>query len=200
MGGDGENVFRLAVLASGNGSNLQAIIDRVHGRDGIEVVAVISDKPGCNALARAGRAGIATATFPAAEYANREQRDLAMVRHVEDADVDLVVLAGYMQLLSPAFVRAFERRIVNVHPALLPAFPGLHAIEQALAAGVDQTGVTVHYVDEGVDTGPVIDQRSVPIELGDTIETLAPRIHAVEHELLPSVIRRLAVERGVPAR
>lgn len=197
--------LRIAVLASGNGSNLQAIIDAIESGAlvGVELVAVLSDKPGCRALERARAANIATAEFPLGIYstpeataAAREVRDRSMIECLRELRVDLVVLAGYMQILSPEFVNAFAGRIINVHPALLPSFPGLHAIEQALEAGVDETGVTVHYVDEGVDTGPVIAQEAVAIEPGDTAEALAERIHAVEHRLLPAVIGRIATERA----
>ena len=155
--------FRIVVLASGSGTNLQAILDRLHGREGIEVVGVGSDKSGARALERAKAVGVETAVFPRDEYAEREARDGAMGDWIEARGADLVVLAGYMQLLSPSFVRRFRNRIVNVHPALLPDFPGLDAIGQALEAGVEVTGVTVHFVDEGVDTGPVIAQREVPV-------------------------------------
>ena len=150
----------------GRGTNLQAILDTLHGRDGIEVVGVGSDKPGARALERARAAGVETAVFPRDEYADREARDAAMADWIEARGADLVVLAGYMQLLSAAFVARFRDRIVNIHPALLPAFPGLDAIGQALAAGVEMTGVTVHFVDEGVDTGPAIVQREVPVPAG----------------------------------
>ncbi len=184
--------FRLVVLASGNGTNLQAILDRLHGREGIEVVGVGSDKPGARALERARGAGVETAVFPRGEYADREARDAAMAEWIESLGADLIALAGYMQLLSPAFVARFPNRIVNVHPALLPAFPGLDAIGQALAAGVEVTGVTVHFVDEGVDTGPPILQREVPVPPGRDRARLEEAIHAVEHELYPEAIRMLA--------
>ncbi|MEX2447558.1 MAG: phosphoribosylglycinamide formyltransferase [Solirubrobacterales bacterium] len=185
--------FKLVVLASGNGSNLQAILDTLHGREGVEVVGVGSDKPGARALERAEAAGVATAVFPREKFANREARDAAMAEWVEGRGADLVALAGYMQLLSAAFVARFRDRIVNVHPALLPAFPGLDAIGQALDAGVETTGVTVHFVDEGVDTGPPILQREVPVPPGRDRAELEAAIHAVEHELYPEAIRSLAL-------
>ena len=162
--------FRVGVLASGTGSNLQAILDRVHGRDA-EVVAVGSDKPGAQALARAEALGIATATFPGAEYADRSARDTAMALWLREQEVELVVLAGYMQLVGAAFLSRFPQRVINVHPALLPAFPGIRAVEQALEYGVKVFGVTVHFVDEGVDTGPIILQRAV--ELPDATDPAA---------------------------
>ena len=187
--------FRIVVLASGSGTNLQAILDTLHGREGIEVVGVGSDKPGARALERARAAGVEAATFPREEYAEREARDAAMAEWIEARGADLVVLAGYMQLLSRAFVTRFRGRVVNVHPALLPAFPGLDAIGQALAAGVETTGVTVHFVDEGVDTGPPIVQREVPVPEDRDRARLEEAIHAVEHELYPEAIRMIAAGR-----
>jgi phosphoribosylglycinamide formyltransferase-1 len=184
--------FKLVVLASGSGTNLQAILDTLHGREGIAVVGVGSDKPGARALERARSAEVDTAVFPRDEHAGREARDAAMAAWIEARDADLVVLAGYMQLLSPPFVARFRNRIVNVHPALLPAFPGLDAIGQALAAGVETTGVTVHFVDEGVDTGPSILQREVPVPTDRDRGRLEEAIHAVEHELYPEAIRMIA--------
>ena len=187
--------FRLVVLASGNGTNLQAILDALHGREGIEVVGVGSDKPGARALERAAAAGVEAAVFPRNDYPDREERDAALADWIEARGGDLVVLAGYMQLLSPAFVARFRDRVVNVHPALLPSFPGLDAIGQALAAGVETTGVTVHFVDEGVDTGPTILQREVPVPADRDRERLEAAIHAVEHELYPEAIRMIAAGR-----
>jgi len=188
--------FKLVVLASGSGTNLQAILDVLQGREGIEVVGVGSDKPGARALERAGEAGVETAVFPREDYAGREARDAAMAAWIERRGADLVVLAGYMQLLSPAFVGRFRNRIVNVHPALLPAFPGLDAIGQALEAGVETTGVTVHFVDEGVDTGPAILQREVPVPADRDRARLERAIHTVEHELYPEAIRMIAQGRA----
>ncbi len=187
--------FRIVVLASGTGSNLQAILDRLHGREGIEVVGVGSDKPGARALERAREAGVEAGLFPRDEYPDREARDAAMGDWIEARDADLVVLAGYMQLLSPAFVARFRNRVVNVHPALLPAFPGLDAIGQALEAGVEATGVTVHFVDEGVDTGPAIVQREVAVPADRDRAALEAAIHAVEHELYSEAIRMIAAGR-----
>ena len=184
--------FRIVVLASGGGTNLQAILDRLHGRDGIEVVGVGSDRPAAPALERGRAAGIETAVFPGEEYPERAARDAAIGDWVEARAANLVVLAGYMQLLSDAFVERFRNRVVNIHPALLPAFPGLDAIGQALAAGVEATGVTVHFVDEGVDTGPTILQREVPVPPGVQREELEAAIHAVEHELYREAIRMIA--------
>jgi phosphoribosylglycinamide formyltransferase-1 len=184
--------MRVAVLASGAGSNLQAILDQVHGRDGVEVVAVGSDRPGARALERAQASGIETATFPVAEYADREARDAAVGDWLERCEAELVVLAGYMQLLSESFVRRFARRVINVHPALLPSFTGLDAIGQALEYGVRTTGVTVHFVDEGVDTGPVLLQEAVDVPASRDRAELETAIHAVEHRLLPEAVRLIA--------
>jgi phosphoribosylglycinamide formyltransferase-1 len=184
--------FRLVVLASGSGTNLQAILDTLHGREGIEVVGVGSDKPEARALERARAAAVETGVFPTPEYADRTARDDAMGDWIEARRADLVALAGYMQLLSDAFVARFRNRVVNVHPALLPSFPGLDAIGQALGAGVEETGVSVHFVDEGVDTGPVILQRRVPVPPSRDRAELEAAIHAVEHRLYPEAIRMIA--------
>jgi phosphoribosylglycinamide formyltransferase-1 len=184
--------FKLCVLASGGGTNLQAIIDQLHGEDGIEVAGVASDKPDARALQRARDAGIETAVFPGGEYGDREARDTAIGDWIEQRGADLIVLAGYMQLFSSSFVNRFRNRIINVHPALLPSFPGLDAVQQALDHGVKVTGVTVHFVDEGVDSGPIILQRPVPVPPDRQWQTLEDEIHAIEHALLPEAIRLIA--------
>ena len=186
------SAFRIVVLASGSGTNLQAILDKLHGQGLVEVVGVGSDKPGARALERATATGIDTAVFPADAYTDRMGRDAAMGDWVESHRPGLVVLAGYMQLLSSPFVQRFRNRVVNVHPALLPAFPGLDAIGQALAAGVEKTGVTVHFVDEGVDTGPTILQRELAVPPGGSRDELESAVHALEHELYPEAIRMIA--------
>jgi phosphoribosylglycinamide formyltransferase-1 len=172
----------IGVLVSGRGSNLQALIDQ-----GLPVSAVASNVSGAAALARAERAGIPAAVFALDAYPSREERDLAMADWLGAHGVELVVCAGYMQLLTPVFLRRYTA--INVHPSLLPAFPGTRPLEDALAAGVTETGVTVHFVDEGVDSGPVIFQEPVPILPGDTAETLRGRVHEVEHRLLPEAAR-----------
>lgn len=188
--------FRIVVLASGGGTNLQAILDQLHGgEEGIEVVGVGSDKPGAMALERAGRAGVETAVFPTADYADRAERDRALGDWIEGREPDLVVLAGYMQLLSPEFIGRFRNRVINVHPALLPAFPGIDAVQQAIDHGSKITGVTVHFVDEGVDSGPIILQRPVPVAPGRDWDETERAIHATEHALLPETIRMLAAGR-----
>jgi phosphoribosylglycinamide formyltransferase-1 len=183
--------LRVGVLASGAGTNLQAILDRVHGREA-DVVAVGSDKAGAQALERAASLGIATRVFPAREFAGREARDAAMAAWLRDAGAELIVLAGYMQLVTPAFLRVFPQRVINVHPALLPAFPGLAAIEQALAYGVKVFGVTVHFVDEGVDTGPVILQRAVELPEASEAAHVRDALRPLEHELLCEAVALIA--------
>jgi phosphoribosylglycinamide formyltransferase-1 len=175
----------IGVLVSGNGSNLQALLDA-----GLPVAAVASNRPGVRALDRAAEAGVPAAVFELGAHGSREARDAAMAEWLRERGVDLVVCAGYMQLLTAPFLDAFPQRIVNVHPSLLPQFPGARAIEQALEAGVGTTGVTVHLVDEGLDTGPVLEQLPVDVEPRATLEE---RIHAVEHRLLPKVVSELCV-------
>jgi phosphoribosylglycinamide formyltransferase-1 len=173
----------IGVLVSGEGTNLQALVDAK-----LPIAAVASNKPGVRALGRARAAGIPTRVFVLDSYASRDRRDEEMASWLRLRGVDLVVLAGYMHLLTPPFLDAFPDRIVNVHPSLLPAFPGAHAIEDALAAGAETTGVTIHYVDSGLDSGTVIRQETVRVE---PRETLVARIHSVEHRLLPEVVREL---------
>ncbi len=183
------------MLASGAGTNLQAILDRLHGQEGIEVVGVGSNKAEAGALERAKAAGVATAVFPAADFDDRAARDAGIGDWLDGLEVDLVVLAGYMELLSAAFVARFEHRVVNVHPALLPAFPGLDAIGRALDAGVRITGVTIHFVDAGVDSGPIILQRPVPVPPDRDRDALEAAIHATEHAIYPEAIRMIAAGR-----
>jgi phosphoribosylglycinamide formyltransferase-1 len=173
----------IGVLVSGEGTNLQALLDA-----GLRIHAVASNRKGVRALERARAAGIETATFALDCHATREERDLVMATWLERHGVELVVLAGYMHLLTRPFLARFPERVVNVHPSLLPAFPGAHPIEDALAAGAETTGVTVHLVDEGVDTGPILRQEPVPVE---PRATLGERLHAVEHQLLPTVVEDL---------
>jgi phosphoribosylglycinamide formyltransferase-1 len=176
----------IGVLVSGEGTNLQALIDA-----GLPVVAVAANVPGAPALRRGADAGAATAEFPLDAFADRDARDAAMADWLLEQGVSLVVLAGYMHILRPSFLSRFPDRVVNVHPALLPSFPGARAVEDALAAGVTETGATVHMVDEGIDTGPVLRQEPVPVLPGDTSASLHERIRAVEHRLLPAVVREL---------
>ena len=175
----------IGVLVSGEGSNLQALLD-AH----LPVVAVASSRQEAPALERADAAGVAAAAFPLPDFADREQRDRTMANWLQEQGARLIVCAGYMQLLTREFLERFPERIVNVHPSLLPEFPGARAIDDALAAGVEITGVTVHLVDEGLDTGAIVRQVPVPVE---PRESLVERIHEVEHRLLPEVVRELCV-------
>ena len=184
--------FHLAVLASGTGSNLHALLDKVHGRDGIEIVCVASNKQDAPALERARAAEIETGVFPAEEYPDRASRDLALADWLDEREVHLVVLAGFMEILTTHLIDRFRGRIVNVHPSLLPAFPGVRAVEQALDYGVQVTGVTVHFVDEGVDSGPIIKQEAFELPYHRDIREVETRIHEIEHELLPRVVRLIA--------
>jgi phosphoribosylglycinamide formyltransferase 1 len=173
----------IGVLVSGFGSNLQALIEA-----GLPIAAVGSNRKDAYALDRARAAGIPTATFALDCHPSREDRDLVMATWLEEHGAELVVLAGYMHLLTKPFLARFPGRIVNVHPSLLPAFPGAHPIEDAVAAGVETTGVTVHLVDEGVDSGPILVQEPVPVEPRETLED---RLHTVEHRLLPETVAEL---------
>jgi phosphoribosylglycinamide formyltransferase 1 len=176
----------IGVLVSGEGTNLQALIDA-----GLPIAAVASNKPGIRALERAQAAGIPTEVFDADGFPTREERDAAMADWLLARGVELVVCAGYMHLLRAPFLERFEGRIVNTHSAPLPDFPGAHPIEDVLAAGVNETAATVHWVDEGIDTGPVIAAERVPVHEHDTAESLRARVQAVEHRLLPQTVREL---------
>jgi phosphoribosylglycinamide formyltransferase-1 len=184
--------MNVGVLASGAGTNLQALLDRAHGRDGVAIVAVASDQPKATALDRARRAGVPVAAFPIDEYEDREARDIAMADWLEQREVELVVMAGYMRLLNPAFLERFSGRVINVHPALLPAFPGLHAVQQGIDYGVKVFGVTIHFVDEGVDSGPVILQRAIDIPEATDVDAVLEQLHPIEHQLLPQAVALIA--------
>jgi phosphoribosylglycinamide formyltransferase 1 len=186
--------MRVGVLASGEGTNLQALLDTVHGRE-VQVVAVASDQPSARALERAHAAGVPARVFPRSEFGARAERDAAIADWLVAEGVELVVLAGYMALLDPSFVARFPDRILNVHPSLLPAFPGVRAIEQAVEHGVKVFGVTVHLVDEGVDTGPIVLQRAVELPEASDPATVQTRLRPIEHELLPRAVRLAATGR-----
>jgi phosphoribosylglycinamide formyltransferase 1 len=181
----------IAVLVSGTGTNLQALLDTVHGREA-EVVAVASSSAAAPALARASDRGVPTAVFARGDYPDRAVRDLALADWVAASGARLVVLAGYMELLGAAFLERFPGAVINVHPSLLPAFPGLGAVEQALAYGVKLFGVTVHFVDAGVDTGPVILQAAVEVARPSSPEDVLGALRPLEHELLPRAVRLFA--------
>lgn len=179
----------IGVLVSGEGTNLQALLDA-----GLPVVAVASNVAGARALERAKGAGVPAAAFPLEAYPDREARDGAIADWLDESGVDFVVCSGYMHLLRPSFLQRFPGRVINVHPAPLPDFPGAHPLEDLLAAGAPAAAATVHYVDEGVDTGAAIASEPVPVLPGDTVETLRERVHEVEHRLLPQVVRQLLGE------
>jgi phosphoribosylglycinamide formyltransferase 1 len=187
--------FPIAVLISGEGSNLQALLDTAHGQEGIEIVGVASSRAEARGLERAEAAGVETALFTLADQPDRVLRDQALGDWLEERGTRLVVLAGFMELLTPGFIRRFAGRIVNVHPALLPAFPGLGAIEQALEHGVKVAGVTVHFVDEGIDSGPIVLQESFDLPYHRDIAAIEQRFHEVEHRLLPRAVRLIAAGR-----
>jgi phosphoribosylglycinamide formyltransferase-1 len=178
----------IGVLVSGTGTNLQALLDAQ-----LPVVAVASNRRDAPALARAG--SLPTASFELGDFASRAERDAAMAEWLQRQGVEIVVLAGYMHLLTPQFLAQFPERVINVHPSLLPEFPGAHAVADQLAAGVRESGVTVHVVDEGVDSGPILLQERVPVLEGDTVETLHVRIKQVEHRLLPQAVEELLCAR-----
>jgi len=178
------------VLVSGEGTNLQALIDA-----GLPIACVASNRPGVRALDRAREAGIETAVFDVQDHASREERDSALAAWLQSRGVDLVVCAGYMHLFREPFFASYGGRIINTHSAPLPDFPGAHPIEDVLAAGVRETAATVHYVDEGIDTGAVIKAEKVPVYPEDDVSTLRARVQAVEHRLLPEVVRELCAAR-----
>ncbi|WFB59519.1 phosphoribosylglycinamide formyltransferase [Paenibacillus sp. BR1-192] len=181
--------FRMAVFASGRGSNFQALVDaQQSGALGGEISILVCDKPQAPVVELAKAANVDVFAFQPKEYASKEDYEREIAAELLQRGVELIVLAGYMRLLSPSFVEFYNGRIINIHPSLLPAFPGKDAIGQALAYGVKMTGVTVHFVDGGMDTGPVIAQKAVEIKDGDTAETLAERIHAVEQKLYSEVV------------
>jgi phosphoribosylglycinamide formyltransferase-1 len=186
-------LLRIGVLASGGGTNLQAIIDRCQdGSLAAEIAVVITNNPGAGALDRAARAGIQTLCINHRDFSGREAFDNAVVKALRDADVELVVLAGFMRIITQTFIDAFPQRVINIHPALLPAFPGLHVQQQAIDYGARFSGCTVHFVDGGVDTGPIILQAVVPILPEDSADTLAARILEQEHRAYPRAIQLIA--------
>jgi phosphoribosylglycinamide formyltransferase-1 len=186
--------MKVGVLASGEGTNLQALLDTVHGKE-VEVVAVASDQPSSRALRRGAEAGVPTRVFLRSEHSDRAARDAAIADWLSERGAELVVLAGYMAILDPGFVARFPDRILNVHPALLPAFPGIRAVEQALDHGVKVFGVTVHLVDEGVDTGPIVLQRAVELPDARTSAEVHDRLQPIEHALLPRAVALVATGR-----
>ncbi|MGO4541929.1 phosphoribosylglycinamide formyltransferase [Paenibacillus sp. 2TAB19] len=188
--------LRIAVFASGQGSNFQAIVDAVQeGKLDVTIELLVCDKPAAPVVERAQKAGVDTFLFTPKEYPSREAYETEIIAELQRRGVELIVLAGYMRIITSVLVEPFYGRMINIHPALLPAFPGVNGIGQALEYGVKLTGVTVHYVDGGMDSGPIIAQTAVEVLDGDTEASLAPRIHAAEQALLPSVIQLIAENR-----
>jgi len=182
---------KIAVFASGNGSNFQSIVDHMkEGKLNALLAILVCDKPGAKVIERAKNAGIPSFVFNPKDYQKKSDFEKEILNQLKKHEIDLVVLAGYMRLIGPTLLTDYEGKIINIHPSLLPSFPGKNAIEQALEAGVKITGVTIHYVDEGMDTGPIIAQRAVEISEEDNAETLAKKIHEVEHTFYPEVIQK----------
>lgn len=186
-------MMRVAVLASGSGSNFQALVDALNvAGSPARVELLVCNVPGAGALGRANRAHVASVVVDHKLFASRADFDREVLQALSEHNIELVALAGYMRLVTPTFLAAFPGRVINVHPALLPAFPGMHAVRQALEKGVRVTGVTVHFVDEGTDTGPIIAQAVVPVLPGDDEASLGARVHAEEHQLYPRVVQAIA--------
>ncbi|MCR8846459.1 phosphoribosylglycinamide formyltransferase [Paenibacillus sp. SC116] len=194
---------RIAVFASGSGSNFQALVDAFQAKPaqyGGDIALLVCDRPQAYVVKRAEDAGVPAACFTPKAYASREQYEEDVLLKLREERIDWIVLAGYMRLVTPVLLSAYGGRMINVHPSLLPAFPGLNAVKQALDYGVRVTGITVHLVDEGMDTGPILAQQVVLVEENDTEETLAARIHAAEHELYPSVVAEVVAGKLSPSR
>ena len=183
--------MKIAVLASGSGTNLQALIDQLHHDEnsGVEIAVVISDRRKAYALTRAKEAGIRTHVVRVQNFPDRDAFDAEISNILDKCGVELIVLAGFMKLFQPTFVRKYRNRIINIHPSLLPAFPGAHSVPDTLAYGAKVSGITIFFIDEGIDTGPIIAQASVPIFDDDDEESLFRRIHIEEHKLYPQVVR-----------
>lgn len=188
---------QVAVFASGSGSNFEAVVaaSLADSASPYEVALLVCDKPGAYAVERAGRLGVPVFAVRPKDYGSREAYEAAVVGELQERGIDVIVLAGYMRLITPVLLDAYENRILNIHPSLLPAFPGLHAVEQALEYGAKVAGVTVHFVDGGMDTGPIIAQETLPVLPDDTAETLYPRVQAIEHRLYPAVVRAVTEDR-----
>ncbi|MGV3625430.1 MAG: phosphoribosylglycinamide formyltransferase [Archangium sp.] len=186
-------MMRVAVLASGSGSNFQALVDAINVEgSAARVVLLVCNVPGAKVIERARLAGIDAVVVDHTTFASREAFDRAVAEAINAKNIELVALAGYMRLVTPTFLAAFPGRVINIHPALLPSFPGMHAVRQAIEKGVRVTGVTVHFVDDGTDTGPIIAQAVVPVLPTDDEASLATRVHAQEHTLYPRVVQAIA--------
>ncbi|KXG42614.1 phosphoribosylglycinamide formyltransferase [Tepidibacillus infernus] len=189
---------KIAVFASGNGSNFQSLVDaEKKGKLAGRIQLLVSDKPEAYVIKRAKDEGIPVFAFQPKDYENKQAFETVLVEILKGLEIDLIVLAGYMRLIGPTLLQAFPNQIINLHPSLLPSFPGKAAIEQAFHYGVKYTGVTIHFVDEGMDTGPIIQQQIVPIEEKDTIETLTEKIHQIEHVLLLQTVNLILKEQVV---
>ncbi|WP_165078540.1 MULTISPECIES: phosphoribosylglycinamide formyltransferase [unclassified Desulfovibrio] len=185
--------LKIAILASGSGTNAQAMIDKARaGVLDVDIRLVVSNRPGAGVLERAAKAGVPSMVLDHTEYPAREAHDAAMVEALKASGAEYIVLAGYMRILTPVFLEAFAGRVLNIHPALLPSFPGAHGGADALAYGVKLTGCSVHFVEEEMDAGPLIIQAAVPVNAGEPLETLMPRIHALEHRIYPQALQWLA--------
>lgn len=183
---------KVAIFASGSGSNFQAIVDSVQaGNVQVEIGLLVCDQPQAKVVERAEQAGIPSFVFSPREYESKVAFETEIVERLQAANIDLVVLAGYMRLIGETFLQAYEGKIINIHPSLLPSFPGVDAIGQAHRAGVKVTGVTIHYVDEGMDTGPIIAQRAIEIEDTDQLEDIERKIHEIEHQFYPETLQKL---------
>lgn len=183
---------KIAVFASGSGTNFQAIADAVKIGDlQTEIVLFVCDRPGAYSIERAKNEQVPQFVFSAKDYAGKAEYERAILQRLKENGAEYIILAGYMRLIGPTLLKEFEGRIINIHPSLLPAFPGKDAIGQALSANVKVSGVTVHFVDEGMDTGPIIAQAPVEISAGETLESLQKKIHEVEHKLYPQVLQNL---------
>lgn len=188
--------LKIAILASGSGTNAQAMIDKAAaGVLDVDIRLIVSNRPGAGVLERARQAGVPCAVLDHKEYASREAHDAAMVQALRASGAEYIVLAGYMRLLTPVFLEAFAGRVLNLHPALLPSFPGAHGAADALAYGVKLTGCSVHFVEEEMDAGPLIIQAAVPVNAGEPLDDLMPRIHALEHRIYPQALQWLACGR-----
>lgn len=184
--------MRVAIFASGTGSNLAAIADHSGLKiAGLEIVQLICDQPAALVIQKAQQRQIPVTVLTPKTFVNRQAYEQAIVEQLAPLAIDYVLLAGYMRIITPVLLNAYPKRIINIHPALLPAFPGIHSIQEAYTAQVTETGVTVHYIDEGVDTGPIIAQQAVALKPGESLAELEQRIHAVEHQLYPAVIQTL---------
>lgn len=186
--------LRVAVFASGQGTNFAALAEAANQQrlEGASLELLVCDRPAAPVIERARKAGVEAFVFKPKDYPSREAHDAEILAELRRRGIELIVLAGYMRIITPVLVEPFYGRMINVHPSLLPAFPGVNGMRQALDYGVKLTGVTVHYVDGGLDSGPIIAQRAVEIADGETLETLAPRMHATEQQLLPWVVGRIA--------